>query len=109
MAFAGGFLFGLPAGALRSNNITPDEETGIGSWTREQFITRFKSMDPVTHPPKVVAPQEFNTVMPWTMYAGMTEEDLGSLYDFLRTVPKVKNAVQVWTPKASPTQVAASN
>jgi hypothetical protein len=31
--------------------------------------------------------------MPWTFYAGMTDEDLGAIYDYLRTVPPVKNKV----------------
>ena len=36
--FAGGMEFNLPAGTVRSANITPDLETGIGKWTKEQFI-----------------------------------------------------------------------
>jgi hypothetical protein len=40
---------------------------------------------------------EFNSVMPWTLYAGMTEEDLGAIYEYLRSVAPVKNMVQRWT------------
>jgi hypothetical protein len=36
------------------------------------------------------------SAMPWTMYAGMTEGDLGSIYDYLRTVPPVANTVTKW-------------
>jgi hypothetical protein len=39
-------------------------------------------------------PGEFQTIMPWTVYAGMTEQDLGSIYDYLRTIPSVKNKVE---------------
>src|SRR5690606_28300321 len=38
------------------------------------------------------------TIMPWTLYAGMTEEDLGAIYDYLRTIAPVKNKVTKWTP-----------
>ncbi len=31
--------------------------------------------------------------MPWIAFAGMTDEDLGAVYDYLRTVPPVRNEV----------------
>jgi hypothetical protein len=31
--------------------------------------------------------------MPWAAYSGMTDEDLGALYAYLRTVPPAKAAV----------------
>jgi hypothetical protein len=46
-----------------------------------------------------VNPGEFNTIMPWTMYAQMTEEDLGAIYEYLRTVAPVKNSVVKFTGK----------
>ena len=35
-----------------------------------------------------------NSVMPWTMYAGMTDEDLSAIYDYLSTVAPIRNAVE---------------
>src|SRR5262245_62787247 len=35
--FAGGFAFATPFGVLYSTNITPDRETGIGSWSEAAF------------------------------------------------------------------------
>jgi hypothetical protein len=92
MVFAGGMEFPLPTEiTIRSSNITSDEDYGIGSWTKEDFINRFKSY---TVPDSTAIPTGgFNTVMPWTMYAGMTEEDLGAIYEFLRTVKPIKNRV----------------
>lgn len=100
MAFAGGNEFPLPTGGVvRSANITPDVETGIGGWTQEAFIARFRAhADPSKAVP--VAPGSFNTVMPWTMYGGMSEEDLGAIYDYLRTLAPVKNTMQRFTPAA---------
>jgi hypothetical protein len=37
--------------------------------------------------------------MPWTFFANMTEEDLGAIYDFLRTVPPVSNKVERFSKK----------
>jgi len=98
MDFAGGFNFPFPNGAIaRSANITPDEETGIGAWSESDFIGRFKFYDNAearTLKPEAVG---YNTVMPWTMYAGMTERDLGAIYKYLRTVAPVRNKVERYT------------
>lgn len=97
MDFAGGFQFQLPGGMLSSANITPDNKTGIGAWTKEQFINRFKSFDSDSSKNiKVNGIYDFNTVMPWTMYAGMTEKDLSAIYDYLRTLKSVEHNVNRW-------------
>lgn len=98
MDYAGGAEINLPFGTLRSANITPDLQTGIGAWTKEIFIAKFKAYDPAQHEYRNVSPGEFNSVMPWTMYAGMTEEDLGAIYDYLRTLKPIKNQVVRFTP-----------
>jgi hypothetical protein len=92
-AFAGGHEFPLASGMVVSPNLTPHELTGIGGWTREAFIARFRAFATEAPP---IGPQDPNTVMPWTMYAGMTDEDLGAIYDYLRTVPAVDKAVEKW-------------
>lgn len=98
-AFAGGFAFMFPSGTVRSSNITPDIATGIGSWTKNQFIARFKLMNPDSNQiPSVNFEKDFNTPMPWTMYAGMTREDLGAVYEYLRTIKPVRHAVTKFTP-----------
>ena len=100
---AGGFEFKYPNGSVvRSMNITP-HETGIGNWSREQFIERFKMHTDSGYVPPPVdwSKSQFQTVMPWLMYAGMTESDLGAIYDYLRTVKPVENVVEKWTPAGS--------
>jgi len=98
MDFAGGFTFdGMPngGGTVRASNITPEAGTGIGAWKKEDFVRRFKVFaDPAAAVP--LKPGAFNTVMPWTIYAGMTDADLGAIYDYLRTVPPVRNPVERW-------------
>lgn len=93
MELAGGFEFHLPNGTVRSANITPDEETGIGSWTKEAFMAKFKSFSDSVFAPTPVQEGELNTIMPWIMYSGMKEEDLGAIYEYLRTVKPIKNKV----------------
>jgi mono/diheme cytochrome c family protein len=97
MNYAGGMEFRTPYGTIRSANITPDEETGIGLWTKEDFTARFKSFGM----PKSTSidPDSMNyyTIMPWTSFSGMTEEDLGSIYMHLRTITPVKHKVEHFT------------
>jgi mono/diheme cytochrome c family protein len=93
--YAGGFEFNFGNGTLlRSPNITP-HETGIGNWNKQQFIQRFKMYADSTYvlPAVDMNKGEFQTVMPWTMYAGMTEEDLGAIFEYLKTVKPVNNTV----------------
>jgi mono/diheme cytochrome c family protein len=97
MEFAGGREFPFPDGTVRSANITPDEESGIGSWTKELFVAKFKAYE---HPdsalmdPKAVG---YNSVMPWTMFAGMADRDLEAIYAYLSTVTPVKHPVERFT------------
>jgi hypothetical protein len=69
---------------MYSKNLTP-HATGIGNWTREAFIARFKAYSE----PLTVAPED-NTLMDWNAYAGMTETDLGAIYDYLQSLPPVE-------------------
>lgn len=94
MELAGGFEFKFPDGSIaRSANITPDINTGIGRWTKETFVNKFKSYRDSSALVDL-APGQVNTVMPWAMYAGMTDEDLSALFDYLRTVKPIGNKVQ---------------
>jgi hypothetical protein len=99
--FAGGFEFRFPNGAtLRSSNITPDPVNGIGEWDKATFIRKFKQFADSSYVPAPIdwKAGDFQTVMPWMMYAGMTEQDLGAIYDHLRTVPAVATKVEYWSP-----------
>ena len=98
MDFAGGEEFRFPDGTVRSANITPDEETGIGSWTKELFLAKFKAYE---HPDSALLDPKsigYNSPMPWTMYAGMTDRDLEAIFAYLATVPPVKNPFERFTP-----------
>jgi mono/diheme cytochrome c family protein len=93
MAFAGGLKFTTRLGAVQySANITPDPDTGIGRWTVEQFVARFKNVADADEASLALDGRP-NTEMPWRDYGGMTADDLAAIYAYLRTVPAVRHAV----------------
>lgn len=64
-------------------NLTPDERTGhVAAWSEDAFLQRFRAG--VVHE---------GSQMPWAMYAGLSDEDVRSLWRFLRTLPPVENDV----------------
>ncbi len=91
MDFGGGRKF--PQG-VQSANITPDKETGIGNWTRELFIRKFKHYTDSGYVSRPVGPGEKNTPMPWLQFAGMREKDLAAIYTYLRTVKPIRQVVK---------------
>ena len=105
MDFAGGMEFRFPEGGLvRAPNITPDADTGIGTWSEQQFVTRFKVWE---RAPERVLPakqRRNNTVMPWKQLGGMTRDDLSAVYAYLRTQKPIIHRVV----KREPAAVAAN-
>ncbi len=94
LAFMGGREFILPGGnVVRSANITPDLETGIGNWSEDAFVNRFKSFTDSNYKPQAIDKNIFNTIMPWTRYGLMTRSDLAAIYAYLRTLPAKHNEV----------------
>jgi mono/diheme cytochrome c family protein len=99
MEFAGGSEFALPNGQMvRASNITPDPETGIGNWSREDFLARFELAASEAADHVLATKHSANTLMPWIPEAGMTRKDLGSIYSYLRTVKPVRHNVEVFPP-----------
>ncbi len=95
MAFAGGEPFSPNGvGLVRSANITADAVTGIGTWTEDQFVEKFRAFR--STPARTLAGAERlqNTEMPWTYYAGMHDDDLRAIYTYLRSVPPVVHRVE---------------
>lgn len=93
LAYAGGRTFEMPNGILRSANITPDAETGIGNWTEDAFIARFKAYTDTMNISRITDHQ-VNTIMPWSMYAGMDTIDIRAIYTYLKTLKPIKNKVE---------------
>lgn len=97
--YAGGFEFKLLDGSVvRSANLTPDKTTGLGNWTSEQFINRFKMYADSSYINPKITSNEFQTTMPWTMYSGMNKADLEAIFNYLQSLAPVKNQVEKFTP-----------
>ncbi len=101
MEYAGGMEFRSPltGDIVRSANITQSIETGIGAWTEEVFLGRFKTYRDSTNRNKTVKAGEFNTAMPWLLMSGMKDEDLKAIYRYLKTIPPVEHKVEKFTVK----------
>lgn len=93
--FSGGHPLVGQWGRVVSANLTP-HETGIGNRTKAEFIGVFRGFSDPSTAPKVK--DGHNTGMPWWAYSGMTDEDLGAIYDYLRSLPPVENRVDKWPP-----------
>jgi mono/diheme cytochrome c family protein len=94
---AGGHEFVLPNGKIvRATNISSDPATGIGNWTEEQFIARFRMYQGEVGQTIPLGEAANNTLMSWTLFADMTDEDLGAMYAYLMASEPRSNAVVVW-------------
>lgn len=103
MDFAGGMTIIETGYRVNAANITPDADTGIGTWTEQQFVDKFKAFDtPVAAMPLSETERRQNTPMPWTAYAGMTREDLAAIYAALRAQKPIVNRVTKFPDAPSP-------
>jgi mono/diheme cytochrome c family protein len=71
---------------IASRNITPDPETGIGSWSDDEIARAIR--EGVRKDGTALFP-----VMPYLDFAKMDDEDVKSIVVYVRTIPAVKNAV----------------
>ncbi len=90
-AFAGGRVIPAAGYSVKSANISPDRETGIGAWTVEQFVARFKAYEGARIP---VTETAYQTQHAWTEYAQLTVEDLRDVYTYLMAQKPIANEVR---------------
>lgn len=80
---SGGFPLPTPFGTIYSTNITPDVETGIGTWSLEAFDRAMR--DGIDR-----AGNHLYPAFPYDHFAGITEPDMAALYAFLMSEPAVQ-------------------
>jgi mono/diheme cytochrome c family protein len=80
--------FRLPFGTVYALNLTPDIDTGIGTWTEEMFLGIFRKGRHLGGDGRVVLPP-----MPWWSVASLSDEDIVSIFAYLRSLPPIVNAV----------------
>lgn len=81
--FAGGRAMPTPFGNMYVPNITPDEDTGIGAWTPDEFYRMMHNG--VSRDGTLLYP-----VMPFASYTKVTREDSDAIYAYLMSVPPAK-------------------
>ena len=90
-----------PWGVSFTKNLTPDENTGIGSWSEETFIKAIRTGKHMGVSRPILPP------MPWQVYQNLTDADLKAVYAYLRTIPKISNPQPDPLPPAPQVEAAA--
>lgn len=85
-AFAG------PWGITYTSNLTPDQNTGIGTWTEDMFV---KALRTGKH---MATSREIQPPMPWQWIGKATDEDLKAIFAYLRSIPPIVNHVPDYEP-----------
>jgi len=75
-----------PWGVTYARNLTPDRETGLGNWTRDQIVTALRTGQRPDGSP-LLPP------MPWPNYAGLTDADAQAIAAYLQSLPAVAHRV----------------
>ena len=71
-------------GRIVAPNLTPDPETGAGTWSDDQLARAIR--EGIGHDGRALFP-----LMPYTRFRNMSDEDLASVIVYLRSLPAVKN------------------
>ncbi len=85
--YAGGRAIETPFGAVYTSNLTPDDQSGIGSWTSAHF---WRAM----HNGRSKDGRLLYPAFPYTSYTQVTREDSDTLFAYLRSLPAVSNPNQ---------------
>lgn len=94
--FTGGWEMHGPDFTVVTSNITPHPSTWVGKATKEEFIGRFRAFANYNAATAPQAPKGRNTLMPWITYSSMTDEDLGAIYAYLKTLPPNPKVVRAF-------------
>jgi hypothetical protein len=76
-----------PWGVSFAMNLTPDKETGLGSWTPEMFVNALRTGKHQGTGRPILPP------MPWNWYRNMTDDDLKAVFAYLNSLPPIKNPI----------------
>ena len=92
VAWAGGHRLETPFGTITTPNLTPDEATGIGTWSYAAFARAMR--DGVGRDGRHLYP-----ALPYTAFRTVTEADMQALYAFLMSqapvsAPREANALR---------------
>ena len=69
---------------LTAPNLTPDPETGIGTWTDDMLARAIR--EGISHDGRTLFP-----IMPYQKFRHLSDEDLASIVVYLRSLPPIRN------------------
>ena len=90
-ALSGGLTFNTPAFVATAPNITPDAETGIGSWSDAEISRALVEGTRPDHGHFAGVP--LAAIMPANFYKALLPDDLAAIVAYLRSVKPVRNQV----------------
>ena len=73
-------------GRIVAPNLTPDQETGAGTWSDDQLVRAIR--EGIGHDGRALFP-----LMPYQHFRSMPDEDVASVVVYLRSLPAVRNAL----------------
>lgn len=85
-----------PWGISYTRNLTPDKETGLGTWSEKEFIATLR-----TGRERGIG-RELQPPMPWPSAGQATDADLAAIFAYLRSIPAIANRVPDNAPPAKP-------
>ncbi len=91
-ALSGGLTFTTPAFIATAPNITPDTETGIGSWSDAEIKRAL--VEGVRPDHGRLAGVPLAAIMPANFYRALLPDDLDAIIAYLRTIEPIRNEVQ---------------
>jgi hypothetical protein len=83
-----------PWGVSFTRNLTPDKETGIGSWTEAMFIKALRTGKDMGEGRPILPP------MPWEPIGKSTDADLKAIFAYLQSLPPIHNPIHDPIPPA---------
>src|SRR3954452_10967200 len=90
-ALSGGLTFNTPAFVATAPNITPDRETGIGSWSDAEIKRALIEGSRPDH--GRLAGVTLAAIMPTNFYKALLPDDLDAIIVYLRGVKPIRNQV----------------
>jgi nicotinate dehydrogenase subunit B len=88
VTFAGGRPLQTPFGTIYATNITPDPQTGIGRWSKEDFRRAM-------HEGLAPGGRHLYPAFPYDHYTHVSDDDVDAIYAYLMT----RDAVNASTPR----------
>jgi mono/diheme cytochrome c family protein len=89
-----------PWGVNYPRNLTPDSETGLGSWNATQIVTAIRTGQRPNG-------TRIGPPMPWPSYAALTDEDAYAIAAYLKSLPPVRHPAPLAIGPAAPLPASA--